>query len=233
MKYNYAFFKNSEYNLTHSSGLKIGQKIVDIEVYDLDGNVKPFLSFINKPTILETGSITCGMFAHQSKQMNKLAKKHQDFTFLLLYVREVHPGELIGPHDSLDVKCQLAKKLVTAENIQNRLILIDNLNGDLHQLLGALPNMVFLINEQGEICYKNDWNNSKHLKKVIHWYTQSKKATEQKWTMLPIPNLKAEYRVFKRAGWNAGLDFIKALPKLIYSHLTQGINDYSKSNKDT
>ncbi|MEE9364145.1 MAG: deiodinase-like protein [Cellulophaga sp.] len=228
MKYNYKVFKNSEYTIIHSSGLKIGQKIPDLDVYDLEGNKKSFLSLVSTPIILETGSITCGMFAHQNKRMNALAKKQEDFTFLILYVREVHPGKLIKPHDSISQKCLLAERLLTEEKIQNRFVVVDNLNGDLHQLLGALPNMVFLINEAGEICYKNDWNNSKQLEKAINSYTKSEKVIKQKWTMLPIPNLKADYRVFKRAGWDAGLDFIKALPKLIYSHLIQGINNYFK-----
>lgn|GEM_PF-6646551 len=69
------------------------------------------------------------MFAGQSKAMNKLAKEDKDFNFLLLYVREAHPGKLINTHNSIEQKCELASRLNKEDKIENRTIVIDDIDG--------------------------------------------------------------------------------------------------------
>ncbi len=221
MSYNYTKFKNKEYTYNHPKKLKVGQKLPDINILTLNGEQKLFSEYFDKPIILETGSITCGMFAGQNDRMNVLAKKNTDFNFLILYVREVHPGKLIHKHNSIQDKLQLAKRFEIEDNTKDRTIIIDDLKGSFHQLLGALPNMVFIINRKGTLCYRNDWNKSQSLEKAIIEYKKNSHPIPQKWEMLPFPNITIEYKIFKRAGWDAALDFIIALPLLIYIHLTE------------
>lgn len=221
--YNYQKFANKEYDLVHSSGISSGEFIQDFSFLTLDGETKKLSDFTDKPIILETGSLSCGMFAGQSKAMNKLATENKDFHFLLLYVREAHPGKLINAHINFEQKCELANRLKTEDEIENRTIIIDDINGTVHSILGALPNMVFIIDTNRQIIFKDEWNNAKTLQNAIHQFRKAKKPIEQKWTMLPLPNISVEYKIFKRAGWDAGIDFIKALPKLIYSHLLGGL----------
>lgn len=221
--YNYQKFANKEYDLVHSSGISSGEFIHDFSFLTLDGETKKLSDFTDKPIILETGSLSCGMFAGQSKAMNKLATENKDFHFLLLYVREAHPGKLVNAHNNIEQKCNLANRLNTEDNIENRTIIIDNLDGTVHKILGALPNMVFIINIDGQVIYKNEWNSAKALQKAMHSFKANKKPITQKWTMLPFPNIPIEYKIFKRAGWDAGLDFIKALPRLLYSHMLGGL----------
>ncbi|MDX2173867.1 MAG: deiodinase-like protein [Bacteroidota bacterium] len=220
--YNYSKFANKEYNLVRSSGIKSGEIIPDLTCLSLDGKRKTISDYLDKPLIVETGSISCGMFAGQNNAMNQLAKENKAFNFLLLYVREAHPGKLINAHCSIDQKCDLARRLRTEENIENRTIVIDDIHGTIHKTLGALPNMVFIIDSNRKIIYKEEWNNVIHLKKAIQHYTSTKETLPQNWSMIPLPNIPIEYRIFKRAGWDAGFDFIKALPKLIISHLLGG-----------
>jgi hypothetical protein len=77
----------------------------------LDGKIKNIFDYSDKSIILETGSITCGMFAEQRKAINKLAKENSDFNFLLLYVREAHPGKLPNAHNTIAKKYELANHL--------------------------------------------------------------------------------------------------------------------------
>lgn len=221
--YNYSKFKNKEYDLIHTSGIKTGDKFPNVSVLTLDGNTKLLSEFLDKPIVLETGSISCGMFAGQNKAMNILAKELKDFNFLLLYVREAHPGKLIPAHETINEKCRLANRLFNEDEIDNRTIIVDSIDGSIHQLLGALPNMIFIIDTNRTIIFKEDWNNTKALKKAIGEYKLTQKPLVQKWNMLPLPNIPIEYVVFKRAGWDAAFDFIFALPRLIVSHLIGGI----------
>lgn len=221
--YNYTKFANKEYDLVHSSGIKSGEKIQDFSFLTLEGDTKFLSDFTDKPIVLETGSLSCGMFAGQSKSMNQLATENNDFHFLLLYVREAHPGKLINTHIDIGQKCALAKRLNTENNIENRTIIIDDIDGTVHKMLGALPNMVFIIDSNRQIFFRNEWNNAKALHNAMHHFRSIKKPIEQKWTMLPFPNLLIEYKIFKRAGWDAGLDFVKALPRLLFSHLLGGL----------
>lgn len=229
MKYNYTKFVNKEYDIIHSSGIKSGEIIPNFSFLTLDGKTKTLSDFNNKPIILETGSISCGMFAGQSKAMNQLAIENKEFNFLLLYVREAHPGKLINAHNSIEQKFELANRLNTEDKIENRKIIIDDIEGTVHKILGALPNMIFLIDTNRQVIFKDEWNNLKTLQNAIQEFRITKKPLKQKWSMLPLPNILVEYKIFKRAGWDAGLDFIIALPKLIFSHLFAGLcNKYPR-----
>lgn len=221
--YNYLKFKNKEYDLIHSSGIQSGDQIPDFSFLTLDGQTKSISDYFNKPIILETGSITCGMFAGQGDSMNMLAKENTDYNFLVLYVREAHPGKLIKAHTTQAEKCDLAKRLHKEDIVENRTIIIDDIEGSVHKMLGALPNMIFIINTNGQVIFKEEWNNAKSLQNAILQYKTNKKIKNKKWAMLPLPNIPVEYRVFKRAGWDAGIDFILALPKLVFSHFLGGL----------
>lgn len=221
--YNYKRFRNKEYDLIHSIGIKVGDKIPNFTVLNLDGTLKNFTDYLDSPVVLETGSITCGMFAGQSNKMNELSKTNVNFNFLLLYVREAHPGKIINAHNSINEKCELANRLHHEDKIENRKIIIDDINGTVHNALGALPNMVFMIDINGIVIFKENWNNAKALEIAIKKYNSTKQPFQQKWSMLPFPNIPVEYRVFKRAGWDAGFDFILALPKLILYHVLGGL----------
>lgn len=77
--YNYYKFANKEYNLAHRTGINVGECLINLTFETLNGEQKSLSDFTNKPVILETGSLTCGMFAAQSLEMNKIAFKNTDF----------------------------------------------------------------------------------------------------------------------------------------------------------
>lgn len=220
--YNYKKFSNKEYDLVHTSGISVAETIPNFSFLTLAGVSENIFGYLDKPIILETGSLTCGMFAGQRDAMNKLADENPDFNFFLLYVREAHPGKIIPAHHSISNKCELANRLKAEDKIENRTIIIDKLDGEIHNILGALPNMVFIIDTDGKIMFKQDWNNANSLKKALQSFRKNAQPIVQKWSMLPIPKIEIEYQIFKRAGWDAAFDFIFSLPKLIYSHLLGG-----------
>lgn len=220
--YNYRKFRMKEYDLLHSKGIQVGEVIPDFEVFTINGERKKITDFLTRPVVLETGSISCGMFDGQLNNMELLARENTDFIFLVLYVREAHPGSKISPHATIDSKCHLAGRLKTVEQV-NRTILIDDVDGALHNVLGGLPNMIFIIDTHGKIVFKSNWNKTNAVRNAISEYRVKRTVINQKWTFLPMPSLKSEWKVFNRSGWDAARDLILALPQLIYLHIVEGV----------
>lgn len=219
MDYNYSRFNIKDYDLESYPGLQLNDVISDQKVNSVNGQQHNLSDFFNKPVVIETGSYTCGMFAAQRNQMNKLAVKYDSINFLILYVREAHPGKRINNHSNQQEKDELAAMMVKHDGVKNRTVIVDDFTGTLHKQLGLLPNMVFLFDKNRKVVYRNNWSEAKELEKAIKKHINTQDVVPYKWKMLPPPNIKEEYKVFKRAGWNAFIDFLIELPKVIVMHL--------------
>lgn len=62
----------------------------------------------------------------------------------MVYTRETHPGEHLGPHRTFDKKVAAARLLRDAVGVR-RPILVDDLAGSAHRAYGLLPNMTWVI----------------------------------------------------------------------------------------
>ena len=110
-EYNYLHFDPKDYNFTKFPGPKPGTKYIDFEATTLEGKRVKLSDYLDKPVILETGSITCPIYANASKHMLKLAKTYPDFHFLVLYIREAHPGSKTPAQQTMKDKLENAKKM--------------------------------------------------------------------------------------------------------------------------
>jgi len=168
--------------------------------------------FLGQPVVLEIGSITCPVYAGVSKIMNDLAESFADIRFILLYVREAHPGERCGAHKNMEEKLKRARETRRAYG-ENRTILVDDLKGTAHQLYGAYPNSLFVIDENGIVVWRTKWNRPQVLSQVL----DNLKAGKQ----LP-PELMSEkpggsqFDALLKGGWVAVWDFLIAFPTLIW-----------------
>lgn len=87
--------------------------------------------------------------------LNGLYDTYKDrVQFVFVYTREAHPGSSIGPHQSLDEKRQRARELQAAENVRLP-ILVDTLDGAIHQRWTMMPNSTFLISRAGQVVAKS------------------------------------------------------------------------------
>lgn len=75
---------------------------------------------------------------------------------IFLYTREAHPGELHGPHESLEDKLASARKLIERFGVRRR-VLVDDLSGSVHRAYGTLPNMTYVIRRRGSVHYRATW----------------------------------------------------------------------------
>jgi len=76
--------------------------------------------------------------------------------FVMLYVREAHPGENFVQSETIEDKLESARALQEFYGIEWT-VAADNVDGDLHRALDPKPNAAFLTNSRGEILFRSLW----------------------------------------------------------------------------
>ncbi|MBX2817155.1 MAG: hypothetical protein KTR24_14200 [Saprospiraceae bacterium] len=214
--YNYKNFKPSHYDLAQFPGPKAGESYIECTLITTEREQVMLGSFLKKPTVVETGSNTCPMFITGLNQMNALARGHEDIHFLVVYVREAHPGERTREHGSFLEKLECARRL-KERYPEDRIVLCDTLSGQFHKKYGSLPNMIYVIDVDGTVLFRGDWNNIEKLRSVLHSISQSKVYPEEHFEP-SRPSLLIALRTLGDGGLIAIWDFVKGLRGLLRLH---------------
>ena len=156
--------------------------------------------------------MTCPVFIGMQSSMKKLVRDFPDVQFLVLYVREAHPGENRGAHTSNEEKQKRAKEC-KATYKDPRKVLVDDVSGAAHTTYGLFPNSVYVIEKDGTIFWRAKWNHPKELRKNLKRLLSGKSPAQESKSELPGA---LRPRVFLRGGFVALWDFIKGFPKLIW-----------------
>jgi len=215
--YNYQTFSASFYKLDAFVGPEVGDKAPDFNATTIDGKRVKLSDYLGKPLILETGSISCPQYVGCINSMNTIAVEYPEFEFLVLYVREAHPGNNITGHHSIDEKITLANRTHEAEQ-ENRTIIIDDIDGTAHQSFGSLPNMLYVIGADGTILTRSDWNQPSTIRKSLEKLRNGEDVSNSEYGFRPATP-PVVIRVLARAGWDAGFDLFINLPALIVGHI--------------
>lgn len=93
----------------------------------------------------------------------------QGFGFLFVYIREAHPGEIYGPHTSMEQKLAHARAFREQRQIK-RPILVDDLQGTAHHLYGLVPNMTYVIARGGRILFRSDWTDPPTIELLLNYH---------------------------------------------------------------
>jgi thiol-disulfide isomerase/thioredoxin len=113
--------------------------------------------FGDKPVLVIFGSMTCPMTASAAPSVQELYDDFGDrVKFIMLYVREAHPGEQISQAETMEEKVAHAKTLKEFYNI-NWTVAVDDIDGDLHRALDPKPNSAFLMDDSGKIIFRSLW----------------------------------------------------------------------------
>lgn len=214
--YNYDTFKTEDYDFTNEAGPMIGQRAPDFLLTTIDNKKKTLLDFDGDYLVLELGSVTCPLFHTRREGMRLNAREYPNLTFSVLYVREAHPGAIIPAHKSFDDKKNAATRLRT-EDKDDREIFIDDLDGTAHQAYGSMPNAVFIIDKQGIVKFKAEWNNPAATRKAIQLILEGKDVNIKTYFKPAKPNIVLA--TAKRAGKGSAYDFFTGLPILIWNNL--------------
>jgi hypothetical protein len=218
--YNYEHFGLENRTMDHLGGVGVGETAPDFTATRLDGTKVKLSDFRGKPVVLETGSVSCPMYVSRVEPMNALAFRYPDVQFLVLYVREAHPGQHIGAHRDDAQKAAAARRVVDEER-EGRTVIVDDLAGTAHQLYGAMPNTVHVVAPDGIVAFRAMWNDPPAVEAALRRMLVGQDARAVKTRFRPA-GMVTVVRVLRRAGWRALLDFVVAFPRLASGHLRPG-----------
>lgn len=169
-EYNYAHFdfnqEAAERAYWFDAAPRLGTALTDFALPTLDGEVWQLSAHLEVPVVIEIGSYTCPIFCGRIAAMDELAQSYPSAEFVVIYVREAHPGEVTPRHRTMADKLACARKLVRDEGLC-RTILLDELDGSLHRSLGANYNPVFVLDPQGRVVLRRRWNEPSDVRRAL------------------------------------------------------------------
>ncbi len=214
--YNYDKFSTDDYEFEQVTGPAPGEKAPDFELTTPSGEKRRLLDFDGDFLVLEMGSITCPLFQSRRGIMGRLSEEFPGVASVVLYVREAHPGTAIPSHRDFEDKLNAARRLKD-EDGEGRLILIDDFDGPAHRAYGSMPNAVFIINRNGCVVFRSDWNNPVATRKALAALVKGREMRIRSYFRPPTP--ASALRTLRRAGPGAAIDFFRGLPFLIWTNL--------------
>jgi hypothetical protein len=218
--YNYRHFGPDYYDFTEFDGPRPGETAPYFEATTLDGEKVQLSDFDGQWVVLETGSLTCPVTDSKVHAMDKLQRKFDDVAFVLLYTREAHPGEHYDAHGSFQEKLDRAREFADEYDVE-RTVLVDDVEGSAHRQYGGMPNSVHVINPDGVVVMRGDWNNLAKVEEVLETRDPDRIYERDIYRGKPLffTRKKGVIRVLRDAGPRAVWDFLKYAPALAWMHL--------------
>ncbi|GAA2011956.1 hypothetical protein GCM10009799_45290 [Nocardiopsis rhodophaea] len=218
--YNYAHFSLEHRTMDRLEGPKVGEAAPDFTAQRLaDAEAVKLSDYRGQTVVLETGSATCPIYVGRIGPMNALAQRYPEVAFLVLYTREAHPGENLGPHRSMADKVHHARLLPDADG-ERRTVLVDDLTGSAHMAYGAMPNTAYVIDGTGTVVVRAQWNDPELIDQTLEALASGGPVPTS-----PQPGFPARLsqdratqdlfkRVMERSGQQAIADFERARPDI-------------------
>ena len=218
LEYNNPRFKIRLYDWDLFVGPQAGDVAPDFEVTDLASGSPVRLSDFKEWVVIETGSATCSMYTKNIPGMAELRDAHPDVKFLVIYVREAHPGERLHQHNNFKEKLSAAK-LLKPKYDENRQILVDSHDGAFHRVYGMKPNFIYVIRPDGIVHYRCDWAHVSGLKDALE--DRESLHTVEHADMKKL-HASRGMGIAIRTMWTGGVialwDFFAAMPQLAKRH---------------
>jgi hypothetical protein len=163
-----------------------------------------------KPLLMVFGSLTCPMTASAIPTLKHLYRQFGDrVEFVMINVREAHPGERIPQPDTF------AHKLTNAKALKHHFdmpwtVATDDIDGELHRSLDTKPNAAFLMDKKGNIIFRSIWARDEQsletaLDNVVKGNAQIKKQSTK--MFMPVVRAMGHFaETMDRAGARAWRD---------------------------
>jgi thiol-disulfide isomerase/thioredoxin len=137
---------------------KAGDPLPKSELFTTEGEPTSIESLANgKPVLLIFGSLTCPMTASAVPVLKALYREFGErVEFVMVNVREAHPGEHYPQPDTVDEKLAHARELANFYSMPWAVV-SDDIEGHLHRSLDPKPNSAFLIDAGGVIVFRSLW----------------------------------------------------------------------------
>lgn len=218
--YNYDTFRPAPYVDGGCDGPAPGEDLSSVSAIHLDGSSTTLGRFVESVTVLEAGSTTCPLYRGNVERMRKVAARHPEVTFAVLYTREAHPGGRRGPHRDLDDKLKTAAELPRQAG-EWRDILVDRLDGPLHRRLAGAPNSVLVLDPEARVVRWMHDADPAALDEVLRAVGEQGPPGDVQPSFRPPPPHIA-LRALLRGGVKAVWDFALGMPTLIRYRLSGG-----------
>ena len=120
------------------------------------------------PTLLVFGSFTCPVTESSAAGLRALHGEFGDrVRFVMVDVREAHPGEHVPQPDTPEEKQRHAVQLRDHHGFEFA-VAADDIDGTLHRAFGPKPNSAYLLGPDGTILFRAHWaNDTKRLRDAV------------------------------------------------------------------
>jgi thiol-disulfide isomerase/thioredoxin len=113
----------------------------------------------DRPLLLVFGSLTCPVTESAAPGLLQLYQEFgNDLRFVMVNVREAHPGARVPQPKTAAVKLANAAKLKARHHIPFD-VAADDIDGTTHRLFGGRPNSAYVISSAGRILFRAQWAN--------------------------------------------------------------------------
>lgn len=113
-----------------------------------------------RPVLLVFGSLTCPITESAGPGLRRLHTRFGKFArFVLVTVREAHPGSLVGQPHTIEEKLRNARALEAHHGFVFETA-VDDIDGSLHRAFGTRPSSAYLIDRTGHILFRAHWSNA-------------------------------------------------------------------------
>lgn len=211
--YNYDTFRPGPYVEGRCDGPAVGEDLGSVPVWCLDKSATTLGQLAGGVTVLEVGSTTCPLYRGNVRRMRKVASRHPEVMFVVLYTREAHPGGRRGPHRDLEDKLNSAAELPQHAG-EWRDIVVDRLDGVLHRKLAGAPNSVLVLDSRARVIHWMHDADPDALDVVLGAVGDQRALDEVHASFRPPPPHVA-LRALLRGGMKALWDFARGMPTLI------------------
>jgi thiol-disulfide isomerase/thioredoxin len=169
-------------------------------------------------TLLIFGSSTCPVTDHAAPGLNELYIRFGDrVRFVMVNVREAHPGAAFPQPRTLDAKIAHAKRLCDLHGFKFE-VAVDDLDGTLHRALSPKPNSAYVLDADRTILFRAHWaNDTRALAAALESIEagQSPRPAKSGGVVKPMLRILRNIApVLDRAGRGAWADMWRVAPPL-------------------
>lgn len=196
-----------------------GDRLPDFDLPTTDGGrISSAEVLQEQPMLLVTGSMTCPMTASSNPMLKRLHAEFGDkIRFVLLHVREAHPGEHRDQPHSPEEKMDHARRLKQRDELPFA-VAVDGPEGDVHRRLDGKPNSAWLADRDGTLVYRALWaGDEKGLRPALEAVSRGERPAkaESKRRLIPMAKgIGVMQESIREAGPRAQRDLIKAAPPM-------------------
>ncbi|MCH8185347.1 MAG: redoxin domain-containing protein [Chloroflexi bacterium] len=137
-----------------------GDRVPDFDLPTLDGGRFRSTDLGETgPALLIFGSYTCFVTDNSASGLKELHARFGDrVRFVMVDVREAHPGQAAPQPKTLDEKMAHAKLLRDLHSFEFE-VAADDIDGTLHRAISPKPNSAYILGKDGTILFRAQWAN--------------------------------------------------------------------------